>query len=408
MHFIFFITNKLINSHRKSGFISAISLIAMLGISIGVAVLIIALSVLNGFQKEIQNKIASFYSHIDLAAFDGQVLSNYKIAMPEIKSLIGNELINISPYVGQVAVIRSSARKEGVYIKGIEPEFDNSDLKTNIIAGKYDLTAEGDNFKIIIGNKLAKKLSVKMGDNVVIFTLRNYEARGVESVPNIYVFKVTGIYETGMSEYDDVTAFTDLGTAQKIFYYGTNLSGYDIKLKNINNADSVAGFLTSALGYPYYGKSIFRIHRNIFTWIELQKKPIPIVLGLIIIVAVFNVISTLLMIVLDKTNAIGILKSLGASGKKIKLIFIINGLIIGILGTVFGNVLGYVLLKLQMKFNIISIPQGVYFLDVVPIDLSSEIFIIVSAISIFLSLICSYIPASLASKTDPIKAIRFS
>lgn len=408
MYFPFFISKRFFSDKKTSRFISAISLIAMIGIALGTAVLIIALSVVNGFQKEIFNKISSFYSHIELSAFEGQRLPDYKISLPLIQNLCKNEIINISPYLGQVALIRSRKTKDGVFIKGILPEFDNSELKRNIIKGKYDLNHNENEYKIIIGNKLARKLSIGVDSIVTVFTLKDYQQFGLDNFPNIFAFKVVGIYETGMSEYDDITAYTNLKTAQNVFMFGKNHSGFDIRVKDISKADSLAKILMISLGYPFYGRSIFQIHRNILTWVELQKKPIPIVLGLIIIVAVFNVVSTLLMIVLEKTNAIGTLKSLGASAGKIRQIFLINGLVIGLMGTLLGDILAYVLLKLQTNFDIIKIPEGIYFLDKVPIDFSFDSVLIVSITSVLLSLICSIIPAALASKTNIINTLRFS
>lgn len=408
MFFPFFISKRFFSDKKTSRFISAISMIAMVGIAIGTAVLIIAFSVVNGFQKEIFHKITAFYSHIDLSAFEGQTLPNYEITIPKIKQKFGSEITNISPYLTQVALIRSRKTKDGVLIKGILPEFDNSELKKNIIKGKYDLSFDKNEYKIILGNKLAKKMSVDVDSFVTIFTLKDYKNISYENFPNIFAFRVVGIYETGMSEYDDITAYTNLATAQNIFMFGDNITGYDIRIKDITKADSLAKEIMTWLGYPFYGRSIFQIHKNILTWVELQKKPIPIILGLIIIVAVFNVVSTLLMIVLEKTSAIGVLKSLGASSRKIKRIFLLNGLVIGIIGTLAGDILAVFLLKLQLEYDIIKIPEGIYFLDKVPIDMNIDSILIISGISLFLSLLCSVIPASLASKINTINALRFN
>lgn len=408
MSFTLFISKKFLLGKKESKFISAISFIAITGVAIGVAVLIIALSVVNGFQKEIQIKLVGLYSHIDLSAFEGQKLPPYDVSIPAIYQIDSSQIISISPYVGQLALLRSSQSREGVYVKGILPEFDISELKKIIVEGSYDFSETGELPTIIIGKKLAAKLGAKIDDKITIFALRGFVLPSPENPPNILNFRVAGIYESGISEYDDLNVYVHLHSAQELFSYGNWVAGYDIRLKDAFVADSLSHKLMASLGYPFYARSVFQIHRNIFTWIELQKKPIPIVLGLIIIVAVFNVLATLLMIVLEKTNAIGILKSLGASIRQIKRVFLINGFVIGVLGTLIGNILALCLLYLQKNYDIIKIPEGIYFINKVPILISLDSFLITSITSITLAVLASYIPATLASKSNPISAIKFS
>jgi lipoprotein-releasing system permease protein len=210
-----------------------------------------------------------------------------------------------------------------------------------------------------------------------------------------------------MAEYDDMIGFTSLRAAQSLFTMQDGINGLDIKLKSIDKIDSLSNLIRKELRYPYYARTIFEIHRNIFTWIELQKKPIPIVLGLIIIVAVFNIISTLLMLVLEKTNAIGILKSLGAKGKAIIRIFIYQGIYLTLIGIISGNILAWFLMSLQLEFDIIKVPSSVYFVTRVPIEMDIKIFIMISIITFFLSLISAVIPSYFAAKTNPVTALRF-
>lgn len=408
MKFTFLIARKFLLGKRESKFISAISLIAIAGVAIGVAVLIIALSVVNGFQSEIQNKLIGLYAHIELSAFEGQKLPPHDLSIPAIYQIDTSQINSISPYVGQLALLRSSKSREGVYVKGILPEFDFSELKNSIVEGKYELQNSDITPTIIIGKKLAQKLGIKLHDKITIFALRGFVLPSAENLPNIMKFRVVGIYESGISEYDDLNVYVNLHAAQSLFSYENWISGYDIKIKNPAIADSFANKLMTSLGYPFYARSVFQIHKNIFTWIELQKKPIPIVLGLIIIVAVFNILATLLMIVLEKTNAIGILKSLGASVVQIKKIFLIYGIVIGIIGTLIGNILAITLMSIQKEYEIIKIPEGIYFINKVPLLITLDSFLITSVISILLAILASLIPATLASRSNPISAIKFS
>jgi lipoprotein-releasing system permease protein len=375
---------------------------------IGVIVLDIALSVLNGFEREIENKLVGFNLHIDLGTVEGQLVSFNESEIAEIKKIVGNDLAGISPYAAQLALVRSRKFKEGVFIKGILPEYDYTDLRNNIIEGEYRISNDKNYPTILIGKKLARKIGVKLNDTITAFSLHSFVLPIDPEHISVKKFVVSGIYESGMSEYDDVNAFVHLNSAQELFGFDDKISGYEIKLKNPQLADYYSFTLSAKLGYPYQAKSIYQTYRNIFNWIELQKKPIPVVLAFITIVAIFNIISTLLIHVMDKTNSIGILKTLGATSKQIKTIFLLNGVFIGFIGTAAGNIIALILLHLQLNFNIIKIPEGIYVLDKVPISIEAESFLIVSLLSIIISILFSFLPARFAAKIDIIKSIRFS
>jgi lipoprotein-releasing system permease protein len=207
--------------------------------------------------------------------------------------------------------------------------------------------------------------------------------------------------------YDDSYAYVSLNAAQKLFDIGDNITGYNIKLGDISKIDSLTRYLGKKLRYPHAVRSIYQIHRNIFTWIELQKEPIPIILALIILVAVFNIIGTLLMIVLEKTNAVGILKSVGAKRSQIILVFLIKGALLGLGGIILGNLLGFILMKIQIELDIIKIPSSVYFMSKVPFLIRFDTFILISIFTFVLCIAASVIPSLIASRIKPITALRF-
>ena len=192
-----------------------------------------------------------------------------------------------------------------------------------------------------------------------------------------------------------------------MFEIQNSISGYNIKLTNLSEIDTISAKLQSELGYPYYARTIFQVHQNIFTWIDLQKEPIPIVLGLIIIVAIFNIVGTMLMIVLERTSSIGILKSIGFSKKKILRIFFIQGLFLGALGIFIGCILALLLSFLQMQFNIISLPGSIYFISSVPISIDLSNYLLVAVLGLVLSVFASLIPSYIASRMNVISSIRF-
>jgi lipoprotein-releasing system permease protein len=407
MSFPLYISKRLISSKKDSKFISFISGISIAGIALGVATLIIALSILNGFERTITNKIVDFDSHIQISAYSG-TLGNYKSVLPLIKKNLEPYAETVNPFVSEIAIISSKTIKDGISIKGIRPEDTWKGVREDIIQGKLELTDDPDLPSIIIGKKLADKLMVKIGDKLTVFALNKNKIPSAENMPNIQKFVIAGIFESGMAAYDDLIAYVNLNTAQRLFNINDKISGYDIRVNDITKIDSLTNFLVSYLNYPYAVRSIYQIHRNIFTWISLQKKPIPIVLGLIIIVAVFNIVGTLLMIVLEKTNAVGILKSLGANRKQIISIFVYQGCYLAIVGILIGNVIAFLLTELQLRFKLISIPSSVYFMSSVPIFISAQNFLIVSVITFALCIIASLMPSYIASKIQPVSTLRFN
>ncbi len=400
-----FIAHRYLRSRRNAGFFSFIAAIAILGVMLGTAALIIALSVLGGFEREITEKVVGFSSHVQILAFQNQPLYNPAYTEQVVMDSIA-VVKSISPFVQREALIRTREGVDGVFLKGLDPENDNSTTWRYIVQGQYDLAREADGpAKLVLGKKLASRLGLELGDRATIFGIGRNLGEGRTRVKQ---FIVSGIYESGMTEYDDAYAFTDLESAEDLFQMGTAVSGFDILLTNTVKADMVADRVQDLLGYPYYGRTVYQTYRNLFSWIELQKKPIPIILGLIIIVATVNIIGTVLMMVLDKTREIGVLRSMGATQWGITKIFLRQGLTIAIIGTVLGNALALVLCLAQLEFRFFSLPSDIYFMTTVPILLSPAYFLLVSAIAIGLCLLCAFLPARLAARLDPVTAIRFS
>ena len=403
MSFPFFISKKFIFSKKGTKFITFISSISIAGIALGVATLIIALSILSGFASTLTNKIIDFDSHITISSYR-TIVPDYHIMIPKIEKMIAPYGEEVNPFISKLAIISSRKVKEGVDIKGITPGNKVLRIRNNIVEGNFDLS---DSTSIVIGRKLADKLYVGLGDKVTIFALKKDQIPQPGSLPNIEQFVVTGIFESGMSEYDDIYAYVNLKAAQNLFSLGDNVNGYDIKLNNISKIDSLTKYLSENLHYPHKVASIYQTHRNIFTWIDLQKKPIPIVLGLIIIVAVFNIIGTLLMIVLEKTQDIGLLISLGALKRQIIGVFIYQGIFLAIIGIILGNVLALLLMEIQLEFKVISLPSSVYFVSTVPIMLKWYTFAGVSVLTFILCIAASVIPSYTASRIRPVNSLRF-
>jgi lipoprotein-releasing system permease protein len=399
------IARRYLRSQRNAGFFSFIAGISVMGVMLGTATLIIALSVLGGFEQEITEKVVGFTSHVQIVGYQNLPLKDYRENSERIAGL-SPVVTSVSPYVAREALVRSREGVDGILLKGVDPSIENPIGLKYMVAGAYDIDhPQGAGAKLVVGRKLASRLALTVGDRVVIFgvgrMLEGGQARAMQ-------FRVTGIYESGMAEYDDIYAFTDLHDAQILFQIGEAVNGYDVHLSRVDSAEAIAERVSDLLGYPHYARTVFESYRNLFSWIELQKKPIPIILGLIIVVATVNIIGTLLMMVLDKTREIGVLASMGATRWGITRIFLRQGLTIALLGTALGNLLAFGLCYAQMEFKFLSLPSDIYFMTSVPISLRAEYFGIVSAITIGLCLLSSLVPARLASRLNPVTAIRFS
>lgn len=405
MSYSSFIAKRYLQSRRNQGFVSFITGIATLGVILGTATLIIALSVLGGFEREITEKVIGFTSHVQIVGFQNQVLRDPEATCARLEKSLP-VVLSVAPYVSREALIRSKEAVDGVLLKGLDTHRDNSILPRFMVEGKYQLDREAGGMpNVVVGRKLAAKLAVGVGDRVTVFGL----GRGVEpGQSRVMQFRVVGIYESGMSEYDDVYAFTALHDAQTLFQIPDGVNGYDVMLRDIDSAYAVAEAATELLGYPHFGRTVFENYRNLFSWIELQKKPVPIILGLIIIVATVNIIGTLLMMVLDKTREIGVLASMGATRWGITAIFLRQGLTIALTGTFFGDLLAFGLLAAQKELRFFSLPSDIYFMTSVPVLLAPEYFLLVSAVTIVLCVFTALVPARLASRLNPVTAIRFS
>ncbi len=403
----FYLTKKYLRSKKNSRFISFISLITILGIAIGMTVVIIALTVLDGYDKVVSEKIINFNSHIKIISFGNRNLPEPASVIPKIEEKFRGSVSSVNPFVSKLAIIKSKKMTEGITLLGISERAKELEFKNFIQNGGLNFSQMSSMPKMILGRSLAQKFFVKAGDRVTTFSLHKDQVPTFENPPSIQQFEISGIFESGMSEFDDAIAFINIAEAQKIFGMGEKISGYDIRVSDISKINLIAEQLQDFLGYPYYVRTVFQIHQNIFTWLELQKEPIPIVLGLIIFVAVFNIVGTLLMIVLERTTTVGILRSMGADRKLIIKTFLLHAVFLSIVGVIAGNILALTLSMLQQQFDLISLPEKIYFVTKVPLSIELKNYLLVTFVTFTVSLLASMLPAIIASKIKPISAIRF-
>lgn len=405
--YTFFIARRFLAPSRRNRFVSFITAISVLGVMFGVTALLISLSILDGFDQTLRSNMVAFLGHIEVSSFGGRPIRGYEQVVQSLPQRIP-EVKLVSPFISREAIIRSRAALEGVVLKGVHATTDVSAIRDRMIAGTFTFPErkEGGLPAIVLGERLSQKLKVKLGDSLVIFAPNGIPSP--ENPPSIEQFVIGGIYRTGMAEYDDIYTYTGLGTAQELFEYPPDqVSGYDILVHDIETAETTARKLDTALGFPHYPQTVFDIFQSIFAWLDLQRKPIPIVLGLIIIVAVFNVASTLLMVVLEKTEAIGLLSTLGARPRGIMSIFVGQGVLIGGVGTTLGALISLGFTLIQMHFKIFKLDADIYFIDAVPVALTPWHYVLVITLSLLLCALFTIIPALLAAMVRPVRALRF-
>ena len=416
MPFEFFVAYRYLKSRRKVGFISIITLISIAGVAIGVAALIIVLSVMNGFESEVRSRFIGINTHLKVRTFHHQGMESPEL----VEKMIGDipQIRAMSPYIDNRGLILSQSRNNtGIILRGIDPKTATkvSSILDNIIYGELYL---GDNVPppedeengkplpgIVLGYTLADRLMVSLGDKVTVASFVGIT--NFLQPPKMKQFRVAGYFESGLHEIDYNLAFVSIKSAQELFNMENRVSGIEIKLDNYNHAEAVADTIRARLGYPYAAETWFDLNQNLFRWMEIERWAAFLILCLIIMVAAFNIVSTMIMVTMEKIKDIGVLKSMGATSLMVRRIFTYQGLIVGILGTLIGNIIGYGLCWLQYTYRFFSLPGDVYFINWLPILMRWQDFTMISIASILLTYLAAIYPAINASKQDPVESIRY-
>lgn len=411
MNFESFIALRYFRAKRRTGFISIITYVSIIGVLIGVAALDIVLAVFNGFEGEVRTRLINADAHIRVRKYYSREIENYQTLTDSIRKV--PHVIGASPVITKDGVIRSKDNNQPAFIRALDPATaaQVSEVPNSIVEGNFDLgmkEVEGKELAgIVLGRFLAENLFIfDEGDIVTLFTIP--EQAGIMTPPRVRQFVVTGISEIGFYEYDKVMAYISIDAAQKLFDLPNSVTWIEVKLDDYDLAGKIAPLIDKKLGgYPYISKTWFELNRSLYSWMTIEKWGAFIVLSLIIMVAAFNIVGSLIMIVMEKTREIGILKSMGASSRAIMKIFMFEGLIVGLLGTILGSAIGFVICYLQQQFGLVRLPSDVYLIDKLPVDMHFFDFAAVTLAAIFLCLVASVYPAFKASRLEAVEAIRY-
>ncbi len=399
----FFIAKRYLQGKRKTAFISTITYISFIGITLGVAVLIIVMSVMNGFETEVRTRFISNDSHIRIRSFNDRPFEYSGF----LKELISNDslITGHSPFVESYGMIKGDYT-EGALVRGIDTGSISSIslLKDQMIAGKLDFDGSASGLPgIILGKGMADKTASIVGSELFIISPA---ISSTFSQPPVMKFEVTGVFETGLAEVDGSLAYISLGSAQTLFKMPGKINGIYVMLSSIDDTDRVKAYLNGKLEYPNNAVSWKDMHRNLYAWMEIEKMMMGTILSLIVIIAAFNILSSLIMIVMEKKQEIGIMMAMGATKSIIMRIFMIQGMIIGIIGTALGIILGLTVSLIQLKYQIVSLPGDIYFINAMPVQILVKDVVLIGTAALLLTFLSTIYPSRQAGRMTPAEIIR--
>ncbi len=401
-----FIALRYLRTKKKHRGISVNTLISAGGVAVGVMALLVVLSVMSGFHEDLQKKILGVNAHV--------IVLSYRGAIPEYRDVVkkmrdDKDVLSSAPFVLGQVMVSSGKRAQGVFLRGVEPadEFKTTEIGMFMKEGRVDDLISKDGVPgIIIGRELSHSIGVLKGDTVNILSPVG-KIGPLGMLPKVKQFRVAGIFEVGMFEYDSNLALTDLKAAREFFDMGDQVTGVQLKLDDIYKAAAVRERVQNALGFPLYARDWMQMNRNLFAALKLEKFAMFIILILIILVASFNIISTLIMNVIEKKREIAILKAMGATDRAVMHIFMMQGLVIGIAGTIIGVASGYLLCYVLNTYQIIKLPADVYYLSHLPVKTKLFDFLVVSVSAIGISFLATIYPAWQAARINPVEPLRY-
>jgi len=411
MSYEWMIALRYLRARRRQIFISVITLISILGVMVGVAALIVVISVMVGAQEDIKEKILGANSHLTVLSYQGR-LENYQDAVKKIEEI--PEVVAASPYIESQVMLLSGAQVVGAVIRGVDPDsaLKATTIGAQMLSGKLDylkpgaFAGEEQLPGIAIGQDLSTLLGAGYGDVVsVISPLGALSPMGL--APSARRFRIVAVFKFGFYEVDSGFVFISLQEAQSFLHAPNQADGIEVKLKDLYRANLVAKEIESKLGFPFWARTWIEAHKPLFAALKVEQMAFSIILALILLVAGLNIISTLVMMVMEKYRDIAILKSMGATDRSVMKIFMYQGLVIGIVGTILGVIAGSLLCWLQIRYQIARINPEVYQFAAIPMKLEWQNVAWISAFAILTSFLSTIYPARQAAKMNPAESLRY-
>jgi len=414
MKYEFFIGLRYLRARRQETFISLITVISVLGVMIGVMTLNVVMAVMSGFEETLRDRLLGINAHISVVK-SGDPMRAYEEIIAQVRR--EKDVVAATPTIYGQVMLTSGTRVSGVVVRGVDPNRVNQvvDLQSYLLKGRLAALESTHAVQveertvllpgIILGERLASQLGVFEGSPVqVVSPLGSATAIGV--IPKVRRFVVIGIMKTGMSEIDSVVVFMGLAEAQKFFDLDGAATNVEIRIRDVENSRAVADRIQKQLGFPYFAEDWTRLWPNLFSALQLEKTVYFLVLLLMILVGAFNIVATLVMVVMEKRKDIAILRSMGATGQSIRKIFLFKGCVIGVVGTALGVLLGLLVCGLIAQYGF-ALPEGMFLISTVPVRVYWSNFILVAIASFLVCLLASIYPSRQAAKLDPVEIIRY-
>lgn len=401
-----FIALRYLKAKKRHKGISVNTVISTGGVAVGVMALLVVLSVMSGFHEDLQKKILGVRSHVVILNHKG-IMSEYKDVIEKIKD--EENIVSSAPFVHGQVMVSFGKRAHGVFLRGINPEMEieTTEILRYIKEGTLEDIATKDGIPgIILGRELANILGVFRGDIINIISPVG-EIGPLGMLPKVRQFRVAAIFDVGMFEYDSNLVLTDIKPAQEFLDMKNYITGIELRLDDIYKADITRKKIEKKLGFPFYATDWMQMNKNLFSALKLEKFAMFVILILIILVASFNIVGTLIMNVIEKSREIAILKAMGATNKGIMAIFMLQGLFIGLFGTIIGVAGGYILGYILNTYEIIKLPPDIYYLSHLPVKMKLFDFITVSLSAITISLLATIYPAWQAARLNPVEPLRY-
>jgi lipoprotein-releasing system permease protein len=410
MSFELFVALRYLFSRRKQTFISFISIISIMGVALGVASLIVVLGVMNGFSTDLRDKILGVNAHVIVMNYEG-AFEDYREKEAQVEELPG--VVAAAPFVYSEIMLSTRLGVKGVVLRGIDPARAGEviNLRQDMVQGSLEALDPGPDHdgppRILVGRELASRLGLSPGSRVNLLSPSG-RSSSAGFTPKVQVFEVAGVFATGMFEYDSSLTYVSLGAAADLLGFPRKAAtGLELTVQDVYAADQVGTRVENALGYPFYARNWMEMNANLFAALKLEKTAMFIILILIVLVGSFSIITTLIMLVMEKTKDIAILMSMGARQANVRRIFMLQGTIIGGIGTALGFCIGIPASLLLKKYQFIKLPEDVYSLDHLPVRLEWLDLTVIGVAALALCFLATIYPARQAAKLEPAEALRY-
>ena len=407
MGFELFLGLRYLKAKRKQTFISVITLISVVGVMMGVMALVVVLSVMNGFRADLLSKILGVNSHLLVMSYEG-AFPKYDELATEVEATEG--VVAVTPFIYSQVMVNHAGNVSGAVYRGLSPSTAGRVIGIGPMLkskGLDVLSREHDGRPgIILGNQLARQIGARPGEDVSVISPQG-KLTPMGRMPNSRTYRVVDVFDSGMYEYDASLVYVSLEEAQDFLGFGDRVTGLEVRVEDVNRSDTVASAVEKALGYPYWTKDWKLMNRSLFAALKLEKITMFIILTMIVLVGALNIISTLVMVVMEKTRDMAILRAMGATARSIMAVFMIQGLLVGVVGTIAGLASGLGICHLLSKYKFISLPSDVYYISTLPVLVEAWDVAFVAIAALGISFLATLYPSRYAARLNPVEALRY-